>query len=126
LDAVGHASAFGEWSSLSPLEAVDGRERRGARIELDRGAAQMLRVVRSDKRRPIEDVVAVDDGREVGRTDKSGRIVLRADDESAKIVFRWKEWRMLDAANFSGMARRNAPFERTIRLEVPRNERRRR
>jgi hypothetical protein len=33
---------------------------------------------------------------------------------------------MLDAASWSGTPRRNAPFERTIRLEVPKSERKRR
>lgn len=122
LDTNGLASSYGDWSSMSPLTAVEGRDRRGARPVLEPGAAQLFRVVRSDNRRAIEDAVAIVGGREVGRTNASGHIVLRSDQPSAKVEFRHKGWRMLDSAALSPVVRRNTPFVQTIRLQVPKKK----
>ncbi len=126
LDTKGLASSYGDWSSMSPLTAVEGRDRRGARPVLELGAAQMFRVIRSDNRRAIADAVAIVGGREVGRTNASGQIVLHSRDPDAQVEFRFKGWRMLDSAALSPVVRRNTPFVRTIRLEVPKKASRKR
>lgn len=121
IDAPGRAAVFGDWDSLSPLVAVQGREQRGAKPVLARGWAQLYRVVRSDNKRPIENAQAMVDGREAGRTDAQGRVVLRADARPGKVVFRSKDWRMIDKVDTGPVRQGSNEFERTIRLEVPKN-----
>ncbi len=126
IDSRGLKAAFGDWSSLAPLASQSEHDQRGARPMLERGAAQMFRVVRSDNRRPIAGVVAIVEGREVGQTDGQGRIVVEADEEKSRVTFRYKEWRQMDVMNFSMNVRDSKTFERTVRLEVPKNQRKKR
>ncbi len=121
IDASGRAASFGAWPELAPLPSVAGRERRGAAPVLPRGWAQLYRVVRSDNRKPIEDALAVVDGREAGRTDALGRIVLRADARPGKVVFRWKDWRVADRIDTTPLRQGSNDFERTVRMEAPKN-----
>jgi len=119
IDAAGRAASFGAWPELAPLPSVAGRERRGAAPILARGWAQLYRVVRSDDRRPLANAVAVVDGRETGRTDAQGRIVLRADSRPQKVLFRWKDWRMVDRIELAPLRAGSPDFERTLRMAAP-------
>lgn len=119
IDADGRAGSFGSWNELSPLASVAGRERRGATPVLARGWAQLYRVVRANDRKPIEGALAVVDGREGGRTDAQGRIVVRADARPGKVAFRWKDWRVIDRVDAAPTRRGANEFERTVRMEAP-------
>lgn len=122
VDSDGRAAVFGGWGDLSPLASVGGRERRGAAPILESGWAQAFRVVRHDNSRAVAGAKALVDGREAGVTGADGRIVLRAGTRPARVQFRFKDWNMRGNAVLSP-TNASAEFENTVRLEVPKNAR---
>lgn len=119
VDAPGRAAVFGDWTTLSPLLAVDGREQRGARPVLERGWAQLYRVVRADNKKPAANALALVDGREAGRTDAQGRVELRAATPPKEVTFRFKDWRASERVSVAPTRAGSLEFERTVRLAAP-------
>jgi len=122
IDSAGRATVFGGWTDLAPLTSVGGRERRGAAPILESGWSQTFRVVRHDNSKAVAGAKAIVDGRESGVTGADGRIVLRAESKPKRVQFRFKDWKMRGNANLAP-ANGSAEFESLVRLEVPKNAR---
>jgi len=119
IDAPGCAPAIGDWSGFVTEPAVEGREQRGARPALLLGWGELYRVTRSDNRRAIEGAAVLVDGREMGKTDKNGRVYVSAAAKPSSVTFRYRDWKLERKVDLNPPRRGSREMERSVRLQVP-------
>lgn len=122
IDAADRAPAIGDWSEFVTDPPADGRERRRAQPVLVAGWGELYRVTRSDNRRPVEGAAVLVDGREMGKTDKDGRVYVRAASKPASVTFRYRDWKLDRKIDLNPPRSGSRELERSVRLQPPKRK----
>ncbi len=118
VDATGCAPAVGDGTAFVVGSSSDGREQRVARPVLEPGWGELYRVTRSDNRRAVEGATVLVDGREMGKTDKDGRVYVRAAAKPSSVTFRFRDWKLEKKVDLSQRGG-SRDIERSVRLQPP-------
>jgi hypothetical protein len=107
LDKAGYPSQIGDMKSFTVTTQEDGRRKRTAEINLQPGWSEVVRVTYGRDEKPIANAAVTVDGREAGKTDKSGLLRVSSREKPEALTVALDGWRMDGGVDLRPPAQRN-------------------
>ncbi|MDZ4771906.1 MAG: carboxypeptidase-like regulatory domain-containing protein [Planctomycetota bacterium] len=107
LDKTGYPSRIGDAKSFEVTTIVEGRRRRTVEILVQPEWSEVVRVTHGKDEKPLENALVSIDGREAGKTDKTGQLRVSAREKPQSITAALAGWRLEGGVDLRAPAQRN-------------------